>query len=247
MHSCLETARETADIVLIQEPRVGSWDMEQGSYMMVGHGSFKCILPPGHNNNQLKPRVATFVTTSFPNLRVTIRPDIFDDPYLQTLEVSAPGVPTFYVYHIYNEQYGGEGQWTLQRLLQNHALPTTRCLVIGDMNAHHPWWNSKRKADSNGDMLATKMEEGNFYLVNEPDAPTYFQFRLAEDTLYESVLDLAFATGDLYDWISNWAICAGDTEATGSDHKMCRFEILHDGTATVPSPTAPRYNWKKAD
>ncbi|RPA71125.1 hypothetical protein BJ508DRAFT_218406 [Ascobolus immersus RN42] len=91
------------------------------------------------------------------------------------------------------------------------------------------------------------MEEGNFYLVNEPDATTYFQFRPAEDKLYESVLDLAFATGDLYDWISNWAICAGDTEATGSDHEMCRFEILHDGTATVPSPTAPRYNWKKAD
>src|SRR5690606_22232057 len=115
------------------------------------------------------------------------------------------------------------------------------------MNAHHPWWNSKRDMDSKGDLLATLIEGGNFYLVNEPEAPTFFQYRQATSTLYESVLDLAFATGDLFEWISNWAVCDRDTEATGSDHHMLRFEILHDGTATVPSPTAPRYNWKAAD
>ena len=57
MHSCLETAVKTADIVLIQEPRVGAWNSEKGSFTMVEHPAFTCLIPPGHNNNQITPRV----------------------------------------------------------------------------------------------------------------------------------------------------------------------------------------------
>ena len=103
---CLETAVTTADIVLLQEPHVGEWSDQRGGFKIISHPSFTCLLPPGHNNNTIKPRVATFVSKTFPHLKVNIRPDIFDDPYLQVLEVSAPGVPTFLLFNIYNERYG---------------------------------------------------------------------------------------------------------------------------------------------
>ena len=96
--------------------------------------------------------------------------------------------------------------------------------------------------DCNGLLLTILMEAGNFYLVNEPEAPTFFQYCQAEDTFYKSVIDLAFATVDLYRWISNWAVYDAGIENTGSDHHMLWFEILHDRTVTVPSLTAPRYN-----
>src|SRR5690606_18980039 len=91
------------------------------------------------------------------------------------------------------------------------------------------------------------MEEGNFYLINEPDIPTFFQYRKTNKSIYGSVLDLAFATGDLFDWTTRWSICDTDIQETGSYHEMIRFEIMHNGTLVVPSPLSHRYNWKKAD
>ena len=55
--------------------------------------------------------------------------------------------------------------------------------------------------------LVQKMDEGNFYLINEPDIPTFFQYQKTTNNIYESVLDLAFATGDLFDWTTGWSIC----------------------------------------
>jgi len=199
MHNCLHTASKTADIVLIQEPRVGAWNQEKGTFFISEHISFTCFLALVHNNYTITPRVAIFVSKAFPSLKVSARPNIIDDSYLRILEVFAPGVPTFLIYNIYNEQYDTTQQWTVQRLLQYHTFPHQHCLMVVYMNAHHPWWNSNRDMDNNGNLLATLMNAGNFYLVNEPEAPTFFQYRQATSTLYESVLDLAFSTGDLFE------------------------------------------------
>src|SRR5690606_5829804 len=180
-------------------------------------------------------------------LKVNTRPYLFDDPYLQILEVSAPGVPAFLVFNIYNERYGNTQQYTVERLLQDYTFPITRVLLVGDLNAHHSWWNSQVEEERRASTLVQKMEEGNFALINDPDTPTFFQYRKTTNTIYESVLDLAFATGDLFEWIINWSICEKDTEETGSYHEMIRFEVMHNGTPLVPSPTTQRYNWKKAD
>src|SRR5690606_35128006 len=142
-HGCLETATTTADIVLLQEPRIGPWSDERGGFMIVSHPSFTCLLSPGHNNNTIKPQVATFVSKTFPHLQVNIRPDIFNAPYLQVLEVSAPRVAPFLLYNIYNERYGDSQQYTSERLLHSYTFLTSRALIAGNMNAHHSWWNSK--------------------------------------------------------------------------------------------------------
>src|SRR5690606_34383088 len=89
---CLETATTTADIVLLQEPRIGPWSDERRGFTIVSHPSFTCLLPRGHNKNTIEPRVATVISKTFPHHRVNIRPGIFNDPYLHVLEVSAPGV-----------------------------------------------------------------------------------------------------------------------------------------------------------
>src|SRR5690606_20821373 len=94
-HGCLEKATTIANIVLLQDPRIGPWSDERGGFTIISHPSFTSLLPPGHNNNTIKPRVATFISKTFPHLQVNIRPDNFNDPYLQVLEVSAPGVALF--------------------------------------------------------------------------------------------------------------------------------------------------------
>jgi hypothetical protein len=137
-HGCLETVTTTADIVLLQELHIGPWSDERGGFTIVFHPSFTCLLPPRHNNNKIKPRVATFVSKTFPHLQVNIRPDIFNDPYLQVLEVSAPGVTPFLLYNIYNERYGDTQQYTFECLLYSYTFPTSHTLIAGDINAHHP-------------------------------------------------------------------------------------------------------------
>jgi len=42
-------------------------------------------------------------------------------------------------------------------------------------------------------------------------------------------------------------VCDRDTEVTGFDHYMLRFEILHNGTVIVLSLTVLCYNCKAAD
>ena len=175
-HSCLETATKTADIVLLQEPSIGPWSEARGGFTTITHPSFDCLLPPGHNNNKIKPRVATFVSKTHPHLKVSTRPDLFNDPYLQVMEVSAPGIQPFLLFNIYNERYADTQQYTIERLLRDYQF-TSSTIIAGDMNAHHYWWNSKIKEERHANTLVTKMEESNYYLINEPDIPTFFQYR----------------------------------------------------------------------
>lgn len=236
MHSCLSAAVTTADIIFIQEP----W-IHTKFNTTISHPSFQAIVPNSQDNR--RPRTLTFISTTNPHLKVTPRPDIIDDPDCQVLDVALTTLETITFFNVYNERKTGgsrAGAYTLDRLLPTLHLPR-RCILTGDMNAHHEWWNSNIESPKRAETLVQTMERERFQLVNEPDEPTY-NFRTGRG---QSVIDLTFASKDISDNVINWAIDLD--QATGSDHELIRYDVLSEITDSVPDPRSGRYNWKKTD
>src|SRR5690554_1900467 len=114
LEGCLQSAVRTADIVLIQEPRIADDLSFQG-----GHPAFDTLLPPTRSGE--KPRVMAFISKSHPYLKVGPRPDLCDDPDIQILEVSTPAITPFFTINIYNEKR--DNQWTLERCFSQPNIP----------------------------------------------------------------------------------------------------------------------------
>ena len=108
------------------------------------------------------------------------------------------------------------------------------------MNAHHEWWNSSIQTPKRSDELVQILDENNYWLVNEPDTPTYF-YRTGKGT---SIIDLTFASPGLADEVRNW--CLDPDAETGSDHGTIRYELVST-SSLLTTPLAPKYNWRKAD
>ena len=71
MHSLLNAAVTTADIIFIQEP----W-LSKDYLIIITYLTFRPIIP----TIKTRPRVITFISNIIPTLEVTPRPDIIDDP-----------------------------------------------------------------------------------------------------------------------------------------------------------------------
>jgi len=132
MQSILDSAVGRVDLILLQEP----FPLKSSTPIL--HPSFQPILPPSNR----RQRTMAYISTTNPFLKVTPRPDISNDSDLQVLDVSTPSIPTTRVLNIYNEELPGNISTprTIERTLTTLTLPT-RCILAGDMNAHHPWWN----------------------------------------------------------------------------------------------------------
>jgi hypothetical protein len=63
------------------------------------------------------------------------------DPDIQVLEVGTPLIPPIYIISIYNEKYNPMTPYAIPCSLAQLVLPQ-HCIIIGDLNAHHPLWNS---------------------------------------------------------------------------------------------------------
>jgi hypothetical protein len=63
----------------------------------------------------------------------------------------------------------------LAAILPTIKLPAD-CLLMGDLNAHHPWWQGPlpptRRVSRASQTIADWLENGNFHLQNEPSIPT---------------------------------------------------------------------------
>ena len=99
--SILETASDTADIVLIQEPWIGR-DRETGDVITVSHPSFQRLLPASSPDNR-KARTMAYISNTYPNLQATLRSDLSTDSDLQIIEISTPSLPSVLLCNIYNE------------------------------------------------------------------------------------------------------------------------------------------------
>ena len=130
MHSVLESAVRKIDIILFQEPWIGSENIT------VSHPAFTSIIPV----TELRPRVVTFISKANCNLKCTPRPDISTDNDLQALSISMPNLKEFLLLNIYNEKSLQENssEYTVERAL-NQIKSTQRTLLCEDLNAHHSW------------------------------------------------------------------------------------------------------------
>jgi hypothetical protein len=127
--------------------------------------------------------------------------------------------------------------------------PPESCILLGDLNAHHPWWLAERDFDSaarqtalrDSDVLAAWLEGHQFTLHNEPGIPTYSPDRLGDSQTTPSVIDLALSRGAIRDRITLWAI----DEAPPLDHRTIALYLsVDDIVATEPA----RYrDWRNAD
>jgi len=227
----LSIAEKTADIVLLQEP--GFSDIAYATT----HPNFELLVPP--RNNRKYNRTAAYISKSNPYLLCSPRPDLSNDPDLQIIEVSTPTIPTTTIINIYNEHEGASNLYTIPRTLIHTNLPA-RCIIAGDMNAHHPWWNSTHPP-ARAEELVHLMELHNYSLLNTPDLPTFFR----RTNKRPSTIDLTFVSPQVEEDVINWAI--DDEAATGSDHATIRFQLIsHNSHVPLPA-SQPRHNWNKAD
>jgi hypothetical protein len=245
LETILDSVKDSADLVLIQEPGFKGSDESK----FLAHPAFNRLIPP--RQGRKKRRTAMYIAKANPYLIVNPRDDLSNDPDMQVVEVytrlhddnKTKVIQPTVIVNMYNEYDGISRQWTVPRSLAKVVplppeLQHQRCLIAGDMNAHHAWWNSTRP-EARAAELVELMEDNNFSLVNLPDIATYHY----GDKL--SVLDLAFQSEALSDLVVNWAVDP-DLHA-GSDHETIKFELRSAQFLDDVMPQHSRYNWAKAD
>jgi hypothetical protein len=162
------------------------------------------------------------------------------DPDIQVLEVGTPLIPPIYIINIYNEKYNPTTPYTIPRSLAQLVLPQ-RCIIIGNLNTHHPLWNSRVRYPTRADELVTLIEEHGWHLANTPDTPTYDYRKV----IGSSVLDLMLAAPAVAREVSNWAV--DEENHTGSNHEVVLFQIsmlYPDAEYETPEP---HLNWHKTN
>ncbi|KAL0630654.1 hypothetical protein Q9L58_010497 [Maublancomyces gigas] len=83
-------------------------------------------------------------------------------------------------------------------------------------------WNSLTLNPKRHKALITVIDKYEMALLNEPDTYTY-NYPTGRG---RSVLDLPFATPDIINMVTNWAVAEDMT--TGSDHEVIQFHLTSD-------------------
>jgi len=127
----------------------------------------------------------------------------------------------------------------LAAILPTIKLPTD-CILMGDLNAHHPWWQGllaqTLRTSQASHTVANWLEDNNFYLQNQPETPTHHPRNGGQP----STIDLCLFRGSVTQSILTLAV---DHETT-SDHSAISISLSLPLTV---APTAPRRCWRKAD
>jgi hypothetical protein len=228
----LNSSCATADIILIQEANITD------PQFAITNPGFTLIIPP--RGDQTSNRTAAYITRSNAYLHMTQRTDICDDPDLQVLEVGTDLIPSFFLLNIYNQRDPQTKIYTIPHALAPVPLPP-RCVITGDLNAHHGLWNSLVQEPKRADELVTLIENRDWVMVSVPDEATYH----FKNGMGSSVLDLTLALPAMLEEVINWAL---DTDqATGSNHEVIRFQVISTHpNAETPTPE-PHLNWWKTD
>jgi len=211
-------------ILLLQEPWL---DRHGHPPSLPGFDTF-CPIP-------IKPKCVTYVRRT-PGLTATM---IFtsQDSFLGTTITSTHNSKTI-AFTLFNFYSPGRAE-PLARLLSTIPVPK-ECILMGDLNAHHVWWQGPLpqtlRTSPASNSLAEWFETHNFQLHNEPGLPTHHPRN--GSTL--STIDLCLSRGE----ISSCILSLATDHNTTSDHSSIT------ATLALPSaipPTSIRHNWHKAN
>jgi len=127
----------------------------------------------------------------------------------------------------------------LAAILPTFKLPND-CLLMGDLNAHHPWWQgtlpSTARISRGSQTIANWLEDNNYHLQNEPAIPTHHP----RNGGCHSTIDLCFSRESTTQSILTLAV----DHNTTSDHSAISVALpLPTGT----TPVAHRWCWRRAN
>jgi hypothetical protein len=150
-------------LILLQEPAI-EYNLQPPSYP-----DFHSLTPVTEC-----PLCATYVR-QLPGVQADI---IFthSNSFLGT-RISSPASPAFTIYNFYSP-----GRPHAIANLLPQFCPKLPAIIMGNLNAYHPWWGSTTTIDNNQihsfhaetDSIVDWMESYSFFLHNKPGTLTYF-------------------------------------------------------------------------
>lgn len=119
------------------------------------------------------------------------------------------------------------------------TLPASKCLVVGDFNAHHSMWGGAGTASSGGgQLLADHLIASDLCLLNDCSAT-----RVPDHNRHKpTAIDISMISSSLYS-STEWEVC---TDTLGSDHFPIQVR-LNDVSPSCSMETELKYNYKKAN
>jgi hypothetical protein len=170
------------------------------------------------------------------------------DSFLET--TITVGGSTFSLLNFYSP---GHPKHVAKLVSERFTIPPASCILLGDLNAHHPWWSAerdldsdaRRKASRDSNILATWLENNRFTLHNEPAVLTHFPDRSTQTAALAtpSVIDLALSRGAIRDRVWSWAI----DEAPPSDHRTITLHLDLNLESTAEKALERFLDWRNAD
>jgi len=182
-----------------------------------------------------RPRCATYVR-HVPGLSATTT-FMAQDSFLGTTITSLQQqhTTTFSLYNLYSPGQPNP----VAAILPTINLPTD-CLLMGDLNAHHTWWQGPLPPSAHtspaSHTIANWLTENNFHLHNKIATPTHHPRNGGQP----STIDLCLSRGKTTQLVLTLAI---DHDTT-SDHSSL------NATLSLPSNAAQQkaqHCWRKAD
>jgi hypothetical protein len=138
-------------------------------------------------------------------------------------------------------------------LATRFITPPTSCILMGDFNAHHPWWSARHDMDSearrvgraHSDAIVEWLEQHRFRLHNTPGVLTRFPMQRGTTRTGKeytpAVLDLAFSRGP----IERTVTTLGIDDTPDSDHRGITLHLCID--AENPMELASYRDWRTTD
>jgi len=157
------------------------------------------------------------------------------DSFLGTTITTLHAPKTFTLFNFYSP-----GQAEPLAAILPTLKPPNDCILMGDLNAHHPWWQGPllpiicilRASQAIADWL----EENNFHLQNEPSIPTHHPKNRGRP----STIDLYLSRGSSTQSVLSLAV---DHDTT-SDHSAVTITL---SLPMAPAPAVPHRYWHRAD
>ena len=175
----------SADIILIQEPYIFH-DLTRR--ITKKHPSYDTFSPAADWSNS-RPRVISYTRKGVGIQSEQKHTGISND--LLLLSLSSSDSQSIKILNIYNAPSSSPGPSSLLSLFElSPSLFSGNCLILGDFNLHHHWWQPSwpRSPSPGADSFVDWIDTHNFSLLSPEDIPTHNR---------GNVLDLAFGKGPL--------------------------------------------------
>lgn len=125
--------------------------------------------------------------------------------------------------------------------------PDQDAVIVGDLNAHHPWWYGDQSESTSqssrpspaSEKIAQWLQDHHFTLHNVPGIHTHFP---RDPTKNPTIIDLCLSRGSISNFVHAWTTDPDNT----SDHANCGLLLSLDAPVSIAKQTKTR-NWKKTD